>query len=160
MCTLNETHSSLTIILKSLICYDFCLRTSPKYTPKKFHTRLNTNTIQQTNSVCFCVRWVCYLAVQSAMLYACFVCGKNTLCKHLHIERYCLLLADRCGWCVYLSMKLIPINNKLKRCLNVFTMKTSHTHTQTHPHPLNSHDDDCKRLWDKGVSIGIDFCLC
>lgn len=100
--------------------------------PKKFHTRLNTNTIQQTYNVCFCVRWVCDLAVQSAMLYACFVCGKNTLCKHLHIERYCLLLADRCRWCVYLSMKLIPINNKLKRCLSIFTMKTSHTHTHTH----------------------------
>lgn len=139
----------------------FLFKNFPKIYTQKISHKIKYK-YNSTDTQCLFLRAlsVCYLAVQSAMLYACFVCGKNTLCKHLHIERYCLLLADRCGWCVYLSMKLIPINNKLKRCLNVFTMKTSHTHTQTHPHPLNSHDDDCKRLWDKGVSIGIDFCLC
>lgn len=94
----------------------------------------------------------------------CFGCvrGKNTLCKHLNTERYCLALVDRCRWCVYLSMKLIPINNKLNRCLSNITMKTNHTHTHTQrerEREANSRDD-CKRLWHKGVSFGVLTFVC
>lgn len=49
---------------------------------------------------------------------------KNTVNKHLHTECYCLRMVERC---VYLSMKLIPINNKLNGVCTI----DNNSHTQT-----------------------------
>lgn len=114
----KKTYLCLTISFEIIDLLWFLFKNFPK-----IHTHMHTNKIlhkikykyNSTDNISLSLSPSCSLHELQIHCFCSHFDGKNTVCKHLHTVCYCLRMADRCSWwcCVYLSMKLIPINNKL-----------------------------------------------